>query len=86
MAVKLSLRLPPTTDPATAAQAVNQVFEADPPYGAKMSFILSASLGGWNAPTLKPCLAQSMQAASAGAVQGSLKQPCRQSAAPPEKR
>ncbi|MDI6745545.1 MAG: M20 family metallopeptidase [Rhodocyclaceae bacterium] len=64
VAVKLSLRLPPTTDPAAAAQAVKQELEADPPYGAKVSFTVSGSLGGWNAPPLQPWLEQSMQAAS----------------------
>jgi acetylornithine deacetylase/succinyl-diaminopimelate desuccinylase-like protein len=67
VAVKLSLRLPPTTNPATAAQAVKQVLEADPPYGAKVSFTVTGALGGWNAPTLQPWLAQSMQKASQGA-------------------
>ncbi len=65
--VKLSLRLPPTTDPAAAAQAVKQALEADPPYGARVSFAVSGALGGWNAPPLQPWLAQSMQNASRSA-------------------
>src|SRR5262249_52485930 len=36
--VKLSLRLPPTADAARAARRVKEVLEAEPPYGAKVSF------------------------------------------------
>ena len=65
--VKLSLRLAPTTDPSAAAVAVKNVLEAEPPYGAKVSFDISSSLGGWDAPTLQPWLGESMQRASRGA-------------------
>jgi len=65
--VKLSLRLAPTTDPSAAAVAVKTVLEADPPYGATVSFEVSSSLGGWDAPTLQPWLGESMQRASRGA-------------------
>ena len=34
---KLSLRLPPTIDAATALEKVKAILEADPPYGAKHS-------------------------------------------------
>ncbi len=36
--LKLSLRLPPTTNPEVAAKAVKAVLERDPPYGAQVSF------------------------------------------------
>ena len=65
--VKLSLRLPPTVDPAKAAAAVKKALEADPPYGARVTFKVGSSLGGWNAPTLQPWLTESMQLASRGA-------------------
>ena len=64
VAVKLSFRLPPTCDPQTAATAVRQVLEADPPYGAQVAFTVGSSLGGWNAPTLEPWLVEAMQRAS----------------------
>ncbi|MCK9488329.1 MAG: M20 family metallopeptidase [Xanthomonadales bacterium] len=63
-AVKLSLRLPPTLDPDSAGQAVKQLLEADPPYGAKVSFELEKSGGGWNAPALSAWLAESVAQAS----------------------
>lgn len=49
--VKLSLRLPPTTDPVAATRAVKEVLVADPPYGAKVTF-RGAGEGGWEAPAL----------------------------------
>ena len=64
IAVKLSFRLPPTTDAAAAAQAVKQLLEQDPPYSAKVTFRVDSALAGWNAPTLQPWLVESMQAAS----------------------
>jgi acetylornithine deacetylase/succinyl-diaminopimelate desuccinylase-like protein len=38
VAMKLSLRLPPTLDAAFAATEVQRVLEADPPYGARVQF------------------------------------------------
>jgi acetylornithine deacetylase/succinyl-diaminopimelate desuccinylase-like protein len=64
VSVKLSFRLPPTCDPAMAAQAVKRVLEEDPPYGARVGFEVGSSLGGWNAPSLEPWLVDSMQQAS----------------------
>jgi acetylornithine deacetylase/succinyl-diaminopimelate desuccinylase-like protein len=63
-ALKLSFRLPPTSDPAKAAAAVKKVFETDPPLGAKVEFEVDSSMGGWNAPPVAPWLEASMQAAS----------------------
>jgi acetylornithine deacetylase/succinyl-diaminopimelate desuccinylase-like protein len=62
--LKLSFRLPPTVDPARAATAVKHALERDPPYGAKASFDVESSMGGWNAPAIAPWLEQSMQVAS----------------------
>ena len=36
--LKLSFRIPPTCDPVAALAAVKAVLEADPPYGARVSF------------------------------------------------
>ncbi|MEX1993395.1 MAG: M20 family metallopeptidase [Steroidobacteraceae bacterium] len=62
--LKLSFRLPPTTDAAIAAQAVKRALEADPPYGARVEFEVDSSLAGWDAPPVAPWLERSMQEAS----------------------
>jgi acetylornithine deacetylase/succinyl-diaminopimelate desuccinylase-like protein len=66
LAVKLSLRLPPTCDAARAAQAVRDALERDPPYGAQVSFEAGSgsATGGWNAPVLAPWLEESIGRAS----------------------
>jgi acetylornithine deacetylase/succinyl-diaminopimelate desuccinylase-like protein len=64
VALKLSLRLPPTSDPAAAAKAVKTVLERDPPYGAQVTFNAGAGSPGWNAPTFAPWLEESISAAS----------------------
>ena len=53
--VKLSIRLPPTVDPAVAARAVKATLEADSPYGARVRF-RGAGEGGWEAPAMAPWL------------------------------
>jgi acetylornithine deacetylase/succinyl-diaminopimelate desuccinylase-like protein len=62
--LKLSFRLTPTTDPKVAAAALVRALEADPPYGAKVSFFVESAMGGWNAPSFAPWLERSMQDAS----------------------
>lgn len=64
VALKLSLRLPPTLDAALAAHRVKTVLEADPPYAAKVEFKVEASLAGWNAPALSPWLESSLEQGS----------------------
>ena len=61
---KLSIRLPPTCDAKTAAAAVKDVLEADPPYGAEVSFEIDSAEGGWNAPALAPWLEAAVAKAS----------------------
>ena len=63
VALKLSLRLPPTCDAERATCAVREALERDPPYGAQVSFEGSGS-GGWNAPALAPWLEESISGAS----------------------
>jgi acetylornithine deacetylase/succinyl-diaminopimelate desuccinylase-like protein len=63
-AVKLSLRVPPTLSGAKAGAFVKELLEADPPYGAKVSFELEKDGGGWNAPALSPWLAAAVGEAS----------------------
>jgi acetylornithine deacetylase/succinyl-diaminopimelate desuccinylase-like protein len=64
VAVKLSLRLPPTCDAARAIQAVREVLLRDPPYGAQVSLEQASATGGWNAPALAPWLEESIARAS----------------------
>jgi len=73
LAVKLSLRLPPTCDAARATQAVREALTREPPYGAVVSFEAGSATGGWNAPALASWLEDSITRASravyaAGAV------------------
>jgi acetylornithine deacetylase/succinyl-diaminopimelate desuccinylase-like protein len=62
--IRLSIRIPPRVDPERAAAAVKRVLEADPPYGAKVSFEDVASNAGWDAPEMAPWLARSLDEAS----------------------
>jgi acetylornithine deacetylase/succinyl-diaminopimelate desuccinylase-like protein len=64
LAVKLSLRLPPTCDAAGAAQAVREALEREPPYGAQVSFESGSATGGWNAPEFAPWLEEAIANAS----------------------
>ena len=64
VALKLSLRLPPTLDGAAAAARVQAVLEADPPYGAQVRFDIGSALGGWHAPPLATWLSEAVHAAS----------------------
>jgi acetylornithine deacetylase/succinyl-diaminopimelate desuccinylase-like protein len=64
ISLKISLRLPPSVDPARAAQAVQDALQNNPPYGAQVSFTPESSSGGWNAPEFAPWFDESMQRAS----------------------
>jgi acetylornithine deacetylase/succinyl-diaminopimelate desuccinylase-like protein len=61
---KLSLRLPPTIDAEAAVATLKRLFEADPPYGAKVEFSGHIASAGWNAPALAPWLEASLSRAS----------------------
>lgn len=62
--LKLSLRLPPTADPETAARALRARLEEEPPHGAHVTFQLEGAAAGWNAPPLAPWLAEALDRAS----------------------
>ena len=64
---KLSLRLPPTLDAEAAGATLQQLFEAAPPYGARVLFTPHGASPGWNAPALAPWLASSLARASEAA-------------------
>jgi len=64
LSFKLSLRLPPTTDPTRAAKALKEALERDPPYGVQVTFESEGGTGGWNAPAFAPWLEESITRAS----------------------
>ncbi|HSX60456.1 MAG TPA: M20 family metallopeptidase [Tahibacter sp.] len=63
-AVKLSLRLPPTRDGASAGEFLKTLLERDPPYGCEVTFDLEKASTGWNAPQLSEWLEKSVADAS----------------------
>ncbi len=64
-AFKLSLRLPPLVDGATAAQALKSLLEQDAPYQARVLFQPDPGVAsGWNAPRSAPWLLAALDAAS----------------------
>ncbi|MEF2147461.1 M20 family metallopeptidase [Aquilutibacter rugosus] len=70
-AVKLSMRLPPTADGATAGEAMKTALLKDPPYGAKVTLELEKASSGWNAPAMSEWLSTAIDDAS----QATFKQP-----------
>jgi acetylornithine deacetylase/succinyl-diaminopimelate desuccinylase-like protein len=64
---KLSLRLPPTLDAEGTGMILKELFEKDPPYGARVIFAPQAASPGWNAPAIAPWLAASLDRASRSA-------------------
>ena len=64
VALKLSLRLPPTTDPKRATAAVRELLEKDPPYEAEVRFESEGAASGWNAPPFAPWLEKAIDGAS----------------------
>jgi acetylornithine deacetylase/succinyl-diaminopimelate desuccinylase-like protein len=71
-AFKLSLRLPPLIDGATAAAKLKALLEDNAPYNARVTFHADGRAGassatGWNAPTLAPWLQNALDDASQAA-------------------
>jgi acetylornithine deacetylase/succinyl-diaminopimelate desuccinylase-like protein len=62
--LKLSIRIPPEVDADAAERELKRVLEADPPYGASVTFDGRGGSPGWNAPLLAPWLEQALDAAS----------------------
>ncbi len=60
----LSLRIPPTIKGETAAKNLKTLLEADPPYGAKVSFDYGQAASGWHAPKTAEWLDAAIEAAS----------------------
>jgi len=65
--LKLSMRLPPTVDGEESSENMKSTLEADPPYGARVSFEADQSASGWNAPAVAPWLHESLDKASRNA-------------------
>ena len=63
-AFKLSLRLPPLLDAATAVQELKALLEDNAPYQARVTFEGMSSATGWNAPGTAPWFEQALNAAS----------------------
>jgi acetylornithine deacetylase/succinyl-diaminopimelate desuccinylase-like protein len=64
LAVKLSLRLPPTADAWAVGEELRAVLEVDPPYGAQVRLADGARGPGWEAPAYEAWLADAIAAAS----------------------
>jgi acetylornithine deacetylase/succinyl-diaminopimelate desuccinylase-like protein len=62
--LKLSMRLPPTCNPAGAVEAMRTALVTDPPYGARVTFTGMEQAPGWNAPEFAPWLVEALDAAS----------------------
>ena len=63
-AFKLSLRLPPLIDAATAVAELKALLEDNAPYQAKVTFHAQGASSGWNAPTTAPWFEQALNSAS----------------------
>ena len=62
--LKLSMRIPPRVDAANALRELKATLEADPPYGAEVSFTPEVPAPGWDSAPLSPWLEAATQAAS----------------------
>jgi acetylornithine deacetylase/succinyl-diaminopimelate desuccinylase-like protein len=60
----LSLRLPPTVNAESAARQLKAILEADPPYGARVTFQTGHSGTGWHAPQSAAWLEKAIESAS----------------------
>jgi acetylornithine deacetylase/succinyl-diaminopimelate desuccinylase-like protein len=63
-AVKLSFRLPPNCNAEKATADLKQLFESNPPYGAKVQFTPEKAADGWDAPPLSDWLRDATEEAS----------------------
>ena len=63
-AFKLSLRLPPLVDAASAVQELKALLEDNAPYQAVVTFESNGGATGWNAPSTAPWFEQALNAAS----------------------
>jgi acetylornithine deacetylase/succinyl-diaminopimelate desuccinylase-like protein len=64
LAVKLSLRLPPTLDPQHAQNRLQEILEADPPFQATVRYTPFSQAPGWHAPAFPAPLARAIEQSS----------------------
>ena len=62
--VQLSFRLPPSSDPAKAQEVIRSALTSDPPFNARVEWVLDSGNAGWNAPATAPWLQRATQEAS----------------------
>jgi acetylornithine deacetylase/succinyl-diaminopimelate desuccinylase-like protein len=62
--LKVSLRLPPTLDATNIDRRLKELFESDPPHGARVVFEPEKGGTGWEAPKTDAWLEQSVDSAS----------------------
>lgn len=62
--LKLSIRLPPTLDATNIDRKLKELFEADPPYGARVTFDSEKGARGWEAPKTAKWLEETVDRAS----------------------
>lgn len=62
--VKLSIRTPPKVDAKEVSIRIGQILEANPPYGAKVTYEAEAAASGWCAPPLAEWLRNSVDEGS----------------------
>ena len=63
-AFKLSLRLPPLVDAASAVAEMKTLLEDNAPYQARVTFESNGGATGWNAPSSTPWFEKALQTAS----------------------
>jgi acetylornithine deacetylase/succinyl-diaminopimelate desuccinylase-like protein len=63
-ALKLSIRLPPTLDATDVDRKLKELFESDPPYGARVKFDAEKPARGWESPKSEPWLERALDRAS----------------------
>ena len=63
-AFKLSLRLPPLVEAASAVQELKTLLEDNAPYQARVTFESASGATGWNAPSTSPWFEQALNEAS----------------------
>jgi acetylornithine deacetylase/succinyl-diaminopimelate desuccinylase-like protein len=62
--LKLSMRTPPVCDIDKACQEIESVLLAEPPHGAKVTYVSEDGAQGWHAPIVSPWLAKACDSAS----------------------
>jgi len=62
--LKLSIRIPPTLPANAANESLKELIEQEPPYGAQISYDLEKGGRGWNAPTFRNWLKESIEQSS----------------------